>query len=333
MNIAINGCGRIAKNFLRSIMLDPVAARNINVVTINVGPGNLEHVALLFRYDTLMGQDPGIVEQKNNTLIIDGHEIEIIAEVDPAKIDWKKRNIDWVVDCSGKFTKREGAEKHIQSGARAVLISSPAQGEDVAIVPGVNDHMFDKENHKVVSMGSCTTNAALPMLKVLHEKCGFEHGFMTSIHAYTNSQPLLDVDGKDPRRSRAAALNIVPTTTGAAKMVGKIIPELEGKVDAIALRVPVGIVSIVYITFTSNKKLTAESINTAFANAAVTNLKGIVDISMEPLVSSDFAGTNYSVIIDGLSTKVGGPLSTVSGWYDNEWAYGVRMKDFLLSID
>jgi glyceraldehyde 3-phosphate dehydrogenase (phosphorylating) len=333
MNIAINGFGRIAKNFLRSIMFDPVAAQKFKVVTINIGPGDPERVAFLFKYDTLMGQYPGTVEQQGNILIIDGHEIEVIAELDPLQIDWKKRHIDWVIDCTGKFTKREGAEKHIRAGAQSVLISAPAEGEDVSIVPGVNDHMFDKQKHHIVSLGSCTTNASLPMLKVLYEECGFEYGFMTSIHAYTNSQALLDVDNKDPRRSRAAALNIVPTTTGAARMVGKIIPELAGKVDAVALRVPVGVVSIVYITFTSHKKLTVESLNNAFANAAVAHLKGILDISMEPLVSSDFSGNSYSVVIDGLSTIVGGPLATVAGWYDNEWAYGTRMKDFLLSID
>ncbi len=331
--IAINGCGRIAKNFLRAIMLDPVGVRKLNIVAINIGPGCLENVALLMKYDTIMGPFPGTVEQRDNFLIVDGHEIELIKELDPLQINWKKYDIDWVVDCSGKFTTREGAEKHLKSGAKAVLISAPAKGEDVAIVPGVNDYMFNKDKDKIVSLGSCTSNAFFPTLKILNDECGFEYGHMTSVHAYTNSQVLLDVDGQDPRRARAAALNIIPTTTGAAKMVGKVIPELVGKVDATAIRVPIGIVSLLQLTFTSNKKLTVQSINDAFANAAVTNLKGIIDIIMEPLVSSDFAGTDYSITIDGLLTKVMGPLATVSGWYDNEWAYSVRMKDFLLSFD
>jgi glyceraldehyde-3-phosphate dehydrogenase type I len=331
--IAINGCGRIAKNFLRAVMLDPVSTQKLKIITINIGPSSLENVALLIKYDTIMGPFPGTVEQDGNTLIIDGHEIELIQELDPLKIDWKKRDIDWVVDCTGKFTTREGAEKHLKSGAKAVLISAPAQNEDVAIIPGVNDHMFDKERDKIVSLGSCTSNALFPTLKVLHEDCGFQNGMMTTAHAYTNSQVLLDVDHHDPRRSRAAALNIIPTSTGAAKMVKKIIPELEGKIEAAAIRVPVGVVSLIELTFTSNRKLTPQLINDAFVNAAATNLRGIVDIIMEPLVSSDFAGVDYSVTIDGLLTNVVGPLAHVSGWYDNEWGYSVRMKDFLLSFE
>ena len=244
MKIAINGLGRIGKNFLRTIMLDPIAVQKIDVVTVNIGPANMEYVGLLFQYDTIMGQFSGTVEQEGTTLIVDGKRIELIAELDPLNINWKEREIDWVVDCTGKFTTRQGAEKHLQAGAKAVLISAPAKGEDVSIVPGVNEQMFQKAKDKIVSLGSCTTNALLTTLKVLHDEFAIEHGYMTSVHAYTNSQALLDVDGKDPRRSRAAALNIVPTTTGAAKLVGKIIPELEGKIDASAIRVPVGIVSL-----------------------------------------------------------------------------------------
>ncbi|MEX0940902.1 MAG: glyceraldehyde 3-phosphate dehydrogenase NAD-binding domain-containing protein [Candidatus Babeliales bacterium] len=332
IKISINGFGRIGKSFLRTIMVDPIALQKIKIVAINIGPGTLKNVALLFKYDTIMGQYSGTVEQKENILIVDGHEIEIIQELDPLQINWKKYDIDWIVECTGQFTKREEAQKHLKSGAKSVLISAPAHDEDVSIIPGVNDHAYDSQKHRIISLGSCTTNAFLPMLKVLHADCGLENGYMTTAHAYTNSQVLLDVDEKDPRRSRAAALNIVPTTTGAAKMVGKIIPELKGKVDACAIRVPVGIVSYLTISFNFNKELSAESINDCFTNAATTNLKGILDITMEPLVSSDFIGSNYSVIIDGLMTQVVGNIASVSGWYDNEWAYSMRMKDFLLSI-
>jgi glyceraldehyde 3-phosphate dehydrogenase len=331
MRIAINGFGRIGKSFLRTIMLDPMAARKLDVVVINIGPANIENVALLFRYDTIMGAFPGTVEQKNNCLIIDGKKIEIIAETDPLKISWKDRGIDWVIDCSGKFTSREKAELHLQAGAKSVLISAPAKGEVLSIVPGVNEQNY-KLTDKIVSLGSCTTNAFLTMLKVLYEECGLDYAAMTTVHAYTNSQALLDVDCKDPRRSRAAALNIVPTTTGAASMVKKIIPALDGKIEAFALRVPVGIVSYIHLVFTATKKLSVETINNALLEASTTRMKGIMDFSMEPLVSSDFIGSQYSVIIDGLATKVVGPLAEVAGWYDNEWGYSMRIKDFLLFI-
>jgi glyceraldehyde 3-phosphate dehydrogenase len=333
MKIAINGFGRIGKAFLRAIMSDPIALQKITVQSINLGPIKPDYVALLFKYDTIMRQYAGRVEQKDTMLVIDGHEIELITEPDPMQIDWKRRNIDWVVDCSGQFTQRQKAEIHLQAGAKAVLISAPAQHEDVSIILGVNDSALDKEKHKIVSLGSCTTNACAPMLKILQEECGLQHGFITTVHAYTNTQVLLDIDSQDPRRSRSAPLNIIPTSTGAAEMISKVIPELAGKIDLMALRVPVGIVSFLTIVFTSNEVLSKESINNAFFNAATTRLKGILDITMEPLVSSDFIGSEYSVIVDGMLTQVNGIGASVSGWYDNEWAYSVRMKDFLISID
>jgi len=333
MKVAINGFGRIGKSFLRTIMQDPMAAQKLDVVTINIGPATMANAALFFKYDTIMGQYPGTVEQDGNILIIDGKEIELIAECDPLKINWKERGIDWVVDCSGQFTTRECAEKHLQSGAKAVLISAPAKGEDVAIIPGVNEQMFNKQKDKIVSMGSCTTNAFMTTLKILNDAFDIQQGVMTSVHAYTNTQVLLDVDRKDPRRSRAAALNIIPTSTGAAAMVEKIMPELAGKITASAIRVPVGIVSLIDFVFTCKKKLSTKDINNAFVEAASTNLKGILDITMEPLVSSDFIGNSYSVVIDSVSTKAMGNMGQVIGWYDNEWAYSMRMKDFLLFVD
>lgn len=330
MNIAINGFGRIAKNFLRHIMYDPISQQKICVKTINIGPGNPEHVALLFKYDTIMGQYAGSVELLGNKLIIDGYEIEIIAELDPANIDWKKRDINWVVDCTGKFTDRRDAEKHIRSGAHAVLISAPAENEDISIIMGVNESNFIHEKHQIVSLGSCTTNALLPMLKILNEECCFDSGFALTTHAYTNSQVLLDVDKKDPRRARAAALNIIPTSTGASLMVSKVIPELSDRIEVMSQRVPVGNVSFLSIFFTARKVLTVDMINTFFTEASTRSLKGILDVTKDPLVSSDFMGSHYSVTIDRLQTSLKAKMYSVSGWYDNEWGYSARMKDFLI---
>lgn len=332
MKIAINGLGRIGKSFLRALMLDQDARKYLDIVAINIGPAQLEHVGLLFTYDTIMGKYPGSVEQKGSVLTIDGHKIALLQKLDPKDLAWKTLRVDWVVDCSGKFTHADKAKTHLESGAQAVLISAPAKGEDVAIVPGVNDAMYQHGKHVIVSLGSCTTNAFMPMLKVLQEHCGFQKGFMTTVHAYTNSQVLLDIDGDDPRRARAAALNIIPTTTGAAKMVGKIIPSLQGKIEACALRVPVGIVSYITISFVADRSLTKEAIHTAFKQACKKELKGIVDISYEPLVSSDFSGNSYSVVIDAGMTSVTENLVSVSGWYDNEWAYSQRLKDFLVHV-
>ena len=221
VRIAINGFGRIGRNFLRTIMYDPIARKKIQVVAINLGPDKKDFAAHMFNYDTLMGTYNGSVSIEGNELVIDDHRIQLLTELDPLKINWKNLAIDWVVECSGHFTTKEGASKHLQSGAGHVLISAPAHDEDVTIIPGVNDEHLIQIKHKIVSMGSCTTNAALPMLKVLHDAFTIEHGFMTTVHAYTNSQVLLDVDAKDLRRSRAAALNIIPTTTGAMSVMGK----------------------------------------------------------------------------------------------------------------
>lgn len=333
MKIAINGFGRIGKNFLRTILQNKETTRALQVVAINIGPSNPEFIEHLFKYDTIMGTYPRTVTLDDGYLIVDNQKIKILMQPDASKLDWKSLDIDWVVDCSGKFTKRADAEKHIKAGARYVLISAPAHDEDVSIIPGVNDAMFNKKKHKIVSLGSCTTNALLPMLKVLHESCGLQQGFMTTMHAYTNSQSLLDVDGKDPRRARAAALNIIPTTTGASTMVAKIIPALQDKIKACAIRVPVGIVSLLEIVFYAQRSLTTDFINDAFKQASKKSLQGIVDITMEPLVSSDFKGTHYSVVVDGLMTNAMGSMGQVFGWYDNEWAYSLRLKDFLIAVE
>jgi glyceraldehyde 3-phosphate dehydrogenase len=331
MKIAINGFGRIGRNFLRTILQDAQATKKLDVAVINLGPTVLENTAHVFKYDTLMGTYPGTVTQEGDELIIDGKRIKLVAVSEPAEAHWGRYGIEWVVDCSGKFTDGRRARLHIDAGARNVLISAPADHEDVAIIPGVNDHDYNKEKHHVVSLGSCTTNAFLPMLKVLNDQFGIEYAFMTTVHAYTASQPILDGNLKDPRKSRAGAINIIPTTTGAAKMVGKIMPDLALKIKATAMRVPVPKVSYIDLTFTSPSELHTEQINHAFSAASHEgSLQGILAITFDPIVSSDCAGTSPSVIIDGLSTDVVGKLGKVTGWYDNEWAYSLRLKDFLL---
>ncbi len=333
MNIAISGLGRIGKNFLRVLMSDKQALKGLSIKAVNIGPACLDTLAHLLTYDSLMGTYPGTIELKENTLLIDGHDMVVYAELDPAKLPWRKHNIDWVVDCSGKFTDRAGAQKHLEAGAKRILISAPAKEEDVTIIPGVNDVLFNAEKHAIVSLGSCTTNALAPMLKVLHDNFVVEQAFMTTIHAYTNSQVLIDVDcGADARRSRAAALNLIPTTTGATKVIDRVLPELSGKVHGHALRVPVAKGSLIDLSIITSKPLTPDAINSAFCQAHEGALNKIIDLTMAPLVSSDANGTEYSVIIDGLLTQAQGNMGKVFGWYDNEWAYSVRMKDFLLSV-
>ena len=331
INVAINGFGRIGRNFLRAVLQDQEALKKIKVVAINVGPARLETVAHMFKYDTIMGNFHGSVQQKNDMLIVDGYEISLIAELDPAKTGWDRFGIDWVVEATGKFTNKEEASKHFNAGAQSVLITAPAKNEDATIIPGVNEEMFDKTKHKIVSLGSCTTNALLPMLKILHESFGIERGFMTTIHAYTNSQVLLDVEkGTDLRRARAAALNIIPTTTGATKVLGKVMPELDGLIGGVAVRVPVAKVSLIDLIFTAKKELSAQNIRDAFKKASQGKLSSIIGVTDEQLVSSDFCGDPHSVIIDLSIVDVCGNVGKLFGWYDNEWAYSVRLKDFLV---
>jgi glyceraldehyde 3-phosphate dehydrogenase len=312
---------------------DPVASKNIDIAVINIGPGKINAVAHMVKYDSLMGIYPGKVNAHGDQLMIDNHTIKVIAALDPLEIDWRTHQIDWVVESSGKFTKREGAEKHLKAGARYVLITAPAKDEDISIVPGINDALFDPKKHKLVSLGSCTTNAYAPMLKVLNDAFVLESSLMTTVHAYTNSQVLLDREGADLRRSRAAAINIIPTSTGAMQVINKVMPELSQCVEGLALRVPVAKVSLIDLTFLSQKEVTTDAINRAFVQASTTTLKGVVDLTMEPLVSSDFSGNNHSVIIDGsLTVTCGARLGKAFGWYDNEWGYSSRLKDFLVNV-
>ncbi len=333
MRIAVNGFGRIGRNFVRALMQDEEAQKSITLVAINVGPADPESIPYIFKYDTLMGIFPGAVLLENSMLHINGHTISLLAETSPENIDWSMRDVDWVVDCSGHFTHRDQAVKHLAAGARGVLISAPAKDEDITIIPGVNESAFNPEKHRIVSLGSCTTNALLPLTKCIHDAFKITQGFMTTVHAYTNSQVLLDVSVPgDVRRSRAAALNIIPTSTGAMKVLGKVMPELDGKIQGIALRVPVGKVSIIDLVVNTQKPMTVNAIHDAIRIASNGAMKGIMDLSKEPLVSSDYSGNGYSVIVDGLLTEADGTMAKIVGWYDNEWAYSVRLKDFLLKI-
>jgi glyceraldehyde 3-phosphate dehydrogenase (phosphorylating) len=326
--IAINGFGRIGRNFLRTVLEDPKANKVLEIVAINVGPSNVESLAHLFKYDTLLGTFPGTVSSDATNLYIDDLTIPFIAQAQ--QLDWHRFQVDWVVESSGHFTTRESAQQHITAGAKRVLITAPAQNEDITIIPGVNDAEFNPLQHYIVSLGSCTTNALLPMLKVLHEAFSIVSGFMTTVHAYTNSQVLLDVERPDPRRARAAALNIIPTTTGAMKVVDNVYPTLKGAIGGIALRVPVAKVSLIDLTIVVQKTISKEAINAAF-NQASSALRGIVAVSNEPLVSCDYNKNSYSVTLDALLTEVRGNLGKVFGWYDNEWGYSERLKDFLIS--
>jgi len=328
MRIAINGFGRIGKTFLRTLLLDP-RAQNIDVVTINIGKGDIDLIAHTFKYDSLMGTFPADVHIENNILCINDKKIELIAELDPRNINWKQRSIDWVVDASGHFTKRDKALLHIErAGAQHVLITAPAEDPDVTIIPGINDHIYN-ESHKIVSLGSCTTNALVPMLKTLDDAFVITQCAMTTIHAYTNSQVLLDIEAGSPRRSRAAALNIIPSSTGVSKVVDTILPGMGPKFTAMALRVPVAKVSIVDLVFTSEKHLTTDGVNQALEKAAHA-MKNIMAYSTEPLVSSDYLNDHHSVTIDSLLTSAQGHMGKVLGWYDNEWGYCQRLKDFLI---
>lgn len=328
MKIAINGFGRIGRNFLRALFSDPVALKKLHVVALNIGPANPESVAYSFKYDTIMGIFDGDVSYAAHKLSINGHTIKIYAETDPVKINWKQDGVQWVVDCSGKFTKKVDAQKHITAGAEHVLISAPSSDADVTVILGVNTKAYTGQ--QIVSLGSCTTNAVAPLLQIIHKKFEILSAYMTTIHAYTNNQTLLDVDQSDLRRSRAAALNIIPTTTGAMKVVSKVLPELAGKIEGCSLRVPVAKVSLVDLAFVAKMPLSSEGLNALCTQAAQGALSGIMQITDQELVSSDFSQNSHSVIVDQKLTQVVGSLGKIFGWYDNEWGYSCRLKDFLV---
>jgi glyceraldehyde 3-phosphate dehydrogenase len=326
VRVGINGFGRIGRQSLKALI---ERAPDIEIVAVNdLVETSLN--ALLFKHDSTYGAYPGTVDHTDDALIIDGREIKVLKERDPAALPWGALGVDIVLESTGIFTDAEKARAHISAGARKVIISAPAKNEDITIVLGVNQDRYDPDHHDIISNASCTTNCLAPAAKVVHDNWTIERGLMNTIHSYTNDQRILDVAHKDPRRARAAGLNIIPTTTGAAKALALVIPDLKGKFDGFSLRVPTPTVSVVDFTADLARPTTVEEVNAAFREAAAGPLKGILGVSDEPLVSTDFRGDSRSSIIDADSTMViGGTLVKVISWYDNEWGYSCRVADLI----
>ncbi|MCK6258552.1 type I glyceraldehyde-3-phosphate dehydrogenase [Fictibacillus sp. WQ 8-8] len=323
--VGINGFGRIGRNVFRAALNNP----NVEVVAVNdLTDANM--LAFLLKHDTVHGKLDATVEVGENALIVNGKEIKVLAERDPAQLGWGDLGVEVVVESTGRFTKRADAAKHLEAGAKKVIISAPASDEDITVVMGVNEDKYDAGSHDVISNASCTTNCLAPFAKVLNEKFGIKRGMMTTVHSYTNDQQILDLPHKDYRRARAAAENIIPTTTGAAKAVSLVLPELKGKLNGMAMRVPTPNVSLVDLVAELDKEVSAEEINAALKEAAEGPLKGILGYSDEPLVSTDYNGNTNSSTVDGLSTMVmEGNMVKVISWYDNETGYSSRVVDLI----
>jgi glyceraldehyde 3-phosphate dehydrogenase len=331
IQVAINGFGRIGRNVLRSAMQHSQYGKKFEIIAVN-DLGNTEILAHLLKYDSIYGKFCGDVSAKPEGIEVNGHLIAFFSEVNPSNLPWGKLDTDIVIESTGVFRTRDGAGKHLEAGAKKVLISAPGKDPDLTIVLGVNEKTYDPSKHHIISMASCTTNSLAPPVKVLHETFGVEQGFMTTVHSYTGDQRILDFPHKDLRRARAAAVSIIPTTTGAAKAVALVIPDLKGKIDGIALRVPTPDGSITDFSCVLKTPATALEINNAFKKAAQTTLKDILQYTEEPLVSVDVIGNSHSAIIDGLMTKVVGErgnLVKIFSWYDNEWGYSCRIVDLI----
>ncbi|MBU5256661.1 type I glyceraldehyde-3-phosphate dehydrogenase [Tissierella praeacuta] len=324
MKVGLSGFGRIGRDVLRAYAENGVD--EFEIVALNAS-GNLEDLAHLFKYDTMYGKFNGTIEVAEDGFIINGKKIKVVAHRDPVEIPWKELGVELVIDSTGAFRDRAGLSKHIEAGAKKVIITAPAKDEDITIVLGVNEDKYDPANHHIISNASCTTNCLAPVAKVILDKFGIKKGLMTTIHAYTNDQQILDKRHKDLRRARTAAQNIVPTTTGAAKAVALVLPELKGKLNGFSVRVPVPTVSMVDVVFEVEKPATSEEINQALKEASQGELKGILGYSEEPLVSSDYIADPRSSIVDGLSTMAIDNMVKVVSWYDNEWGYSERVID------
>ncbi|MGG1660943.1 type I glyceraldehyde-3-phosphate dehydrogenase [Brevibacillus sp. NRS-1366] len=323
VKVGINGFGRIGRNVFRAALANP----NVEIVAVN-DLTDAHTLAHLLKYDSVHGVLDLSVEAGENTLIVGGKEMKVLAERDPAQLKWADYGVEIVVESTGRFTKREDAAKHLEGGAKKVIISAPATNEDITVVMGVNEEKYDPAQHTVISNASCTTNCLAPYAKVLNEKFGIVRGLMTTVHSYTNDQQILDLPHKDLRRARAAAENIIPTSTGAAKAVALVLPELKGKLNGFAMRVPTPNVSVVDLVVELKTNATVDEINNALKEAAEGPLKGILGYSEEPLVSSDYNGNPASSTIDALSTMVlEGNMAKVVSWYDNEWGYSNRVVD------
>lgn len=329
MRVGINGFGRIGRNFLRSCKgVDAIEIVGINDLT------DAKTLAYLLKYDSIHGIADLDIQAKDNSIVINGKEIGVSAIADPAQLPWKELNVDVVLESTGRFIDKAGASKHLTAGAEWVIISAPAKEPDATICMGVNEESLDISAHKIISNASCTTNCLAPIAKIIDQKFTIKYGLMTTIHAYTNDQRILDFPHKDLRRARAAALSMIPTTTGAARAVGLVLPHLKGKLDGMSIRVPTPNVSVVDLVAEVEKEATKETINAALKEAADGPMQGILKYCEDPCVSIDFSGNPYSSILDAALTKVlGGKLVKILSWYDNEWGYSSRLKDLILYID
>jgi glyceraldehyde 3-phosphate dehydrogenase len=328
VRVGINGFGRIGRNIMRAALGD----KNIDFVAVN-DLTNAATLAHLLKYDSVLGNLDAKVEASGDGISVDGDSFKVLSVKEPSELPWKDLGVDVVFESTGRFTKREDTSKHLAAGAKKVIVTAPAKGPDISLVMGVNDEKYDGSKHHIISNASCTTNCLAPLAKVLHQRFGIRKGWMTTIHSYTNDQQLLDLPHKDLRRARAAALSIIPTTTGAAVAVGEVMPELKGRLDGFSMRVPTPNVSVVDLAALLDKKTTAEEVNAALLEAANGPLKGILAVCDEPLVSIDFRGNSNSSIVDAAYTKVmDGDFVKVVSWYDNEWGYSSRCVDLLRMV-
>jgi len=325
IRVGINGFGRIGRNFFRA---QHALGSDLEIVALN-DLGDAKTMAHLLKYDSNLGPFPGGVELADGVIRAAGEEVKILSERDPGTLPWGDLGVDVVLESTGFFTDREGAQKHLDAGAKKVVISAPATDPDLTVVLGVNDDQYDPASHDIVSNASCTTNCVAPLAKVLHELGTIESGFMTTIHAYTNDQVILDFPHKDLRRARAAAINLIPTSTGAAKAIGLVMPDLQGKVDGISVRAPVATGSLTDLVVTLGRETSKDEVNDAFRAAAAGPLEGILQYCEDPIVSTDINGNAYSCIFDSELTMVRGSTVKVFGWYDNEWGYSCRLVDLI----
>ncbi|MEM2153487.1 MAG: type I glyceraldehyde-3-phosphate dehydrogenase [Nitrososphaeria archaeon] len=329
IKVGVNGFGRIGRLFYRAALDDKEFQEHFEVVAVN-DITDAPTLAHLLKYDSTFGKLNHDVKVEGDSIVVDGKQIKVLNAKDPSQLPWKSLGVEYVIESTGLFTDRENASKHLSSGAKKVIISAPAKNPDLTVVMGVNNNLYDPNKHAIVSNASCTTNCLAPVVKVLDENFGIEKGFMTTCHAYTNDQRVLDLPHKDLRRARAAAMNIIPTTTGAARAIGEVLPHLKGKLDGIALRVPVPDCSVNDFVCIVKKNVTRDMVNAALKDASETYLKGILEFTIEPIVSSDVKGNPHSAIVDGQSTMVmEGNLVKTLAWYDNEWGYSCRLVDLL----
>jgi glyceraldehyde 3-phosphate dehydrogenase len=322
VKVGINGFGRTGRLAFRAAL-----ENDLDLDFLAVNRGDAKMLAHLLKYDSVHGRPPFTVDVEGDSVVVDGKKVKVLYESDPEELPWKELGVYLAIEASGRFRDREGAAKHLSAGAEKVLISAPAKNPDIMVVQGVNDHEYDHERHHIVSNASCTTNCIAPVVKVLNDVFGLESGYMTTVHAYTNDQMILDKAHKDMRRARAAALSIIPTTSGATSATGVVIPELAGKLDGMAMRVPVPTASVVDFVGVLKEKTTVDVVNDTFREAAKGSLEGILDYTEEPLVSCDYIHNPFSAVVDGLSTMVNGSLVKVLAWYDNEWGYACRLVE------